>query len=418
MSEVVDNELIFTSKLPVDWKFLTIDDIKSTEKKAIISGPFGSNISSKFFTKNGIPVVRGNNLSLEIGIRFKDDGFVFISEDKAEELKTWATKDDLIFTAVGTIGQVGILFGHEKFDKYIISNKQLRVTLNQSIAIPLFAYYWFASNTMIEQIQQRNTGSSVPLINLSVLKSLNIPIPSITEQKAIASVLSSLDDKIDLLHRQNSTLEHMAETLFRQWFVEETQEDWKEVSITKLFDVRDSTHDSPKQKTVGKPLITSKHIVGNHLDFNSAYLISDEDFGKINQRSKVDKNDILISMIGTIGLIYLEQADAVDYAIKNVGLFKTSQNPEWVAYTYFWLKSYLGRQFLDEHISGSTQEYVSLGSFRSITFKAPPKNRLLEFNQLAGGYLNKINNNSNQIQTLEKLRDTLLPKLMSGEVRI
>ena len=139
MSEVVDNELIFTSKLPVDWKFLTIDDIKSTEKKAIISGPFGSNISSKFFTKNGIPVVRGNNLSLEIGIRFKDDGFVFISEDKAEELKTWATKDDLIFTAVGTIGQVGILFGHEKFDKYIISNKQLRVTLNQSIAIPLFA---------------------------------------------------------------------------------------------------------------------------------------------------------------------------------------------------------------------------------------------------------------------------------------
>ena len=123
-------------------------------------------------------------------------------------------------------------------------------------------------------------------------------------------------------------------------------------------------------------------------------------------------------MIGTIGLIYLEQAEIVNYAIKNVGLFKTSQNPKWVAYTYFWLKSNLGRQFLDGHISGSTQEYVSLGSFRSIIFKKPPESRLAEFNQLAECYLDKINVNSNQIQTLEKLRDTLLPKLMNGDMRI
>lgn len=263
-----------------------------------------------------------------------------------------------------------------------------------------------------------NVGSAVPTLNRNHIHPMVIQKPDVNEQKAIASVLSNLDNKIDLLHRQNTTLERMAETLFRQWFVEKAQEDWEEASITKLFDVRDGTHDSPKQKTVGKPLITSKHIIGNRLDFESAYLVSDEDFQKINQRSKVDKNDILISMIGTIGLIYLEQAEVVNYAIKNVGLFKTSQNPEWVAYTYFWLKSNLGRQFLDEHISGSTQEYVSLGSFRSITFKKPPKNKFIEFNQLAEGYLNKINNNSNQIQTLEKLRDTLLPKLMSGEIRI
>lgn len=77
-------------------------------------------------------------------------------------------------------------------------------------------------------------------------------------------------------------------------------------------------------------------------------------------------------MIGTIGLIYLEQAEAVNYPFKNVGLFKASQNPKWMAYTCFWLKSNLGEQFLDEHISDSTQEYVSLGSLRSISFKQPP----------------------------------------------
>src|SRR5437868_14422594 len=95
--------------LPYDWDLKTVDEIKSSEKKSIISGPFGSNISAKYFVANGIPVVRGNNLSLDLGIRFKDDGFVFITEEKANELGTWAVKNDIIFTAVGTIGQVGIL---------------------------------------------------------------------------------------------------------------------------------------------------------------------------------------------------------------------------------------------------------------------------------------------------------------------
>lgn len=281
-----------------------------------------------------------------------------------------------------------------------------------------FLFYFLANWDFVDTANSGEGGTRMPRADWNFLKTTSWLVPCEEEQKAIASVLSSLDDKIDLLYRQNITLERMAETLFRQWFVEEVQEDWEEVQITKLFDVRDGTHDSPKQKTIGKPLITSKHINGNRLDFESAYLISDEDFDKINQRSKVDKNDILISMIGTIGLIYLEQADTVNYAIKNVGLFKTSQNPKWMAYTYLWLKSNLGSQFLDEHISGSTQEYVSLGSFRSISFKNPPTEKLDEFNKIANGYLNKIKNNSAQIQTLEKLRDNLLPKLMSGEVKV
>ncbi len=80
---------------------------------------------------------------------------------------------------------------------------------------------------MVDTIIQRNTGSSVPLINLSVLKSLCIPLPPKNERESIAETLSSLDDKIDLLHRQNKTLEALAETLFRQWFVEEAEESWE-----------------------------------------------------------------------------------------------------------------------------------------------------------------------------------------------
>jgi type I restriction enzyme, S subunit len=238
------------------------------------------------------------------------------------------------------------------------------------------------------------------------------------EQKAIASVLSSLDDKIDLLHRQNKTLEAMAETLFRQWFVEEAQEDWEKIVITEFFEIRDGTHDSPKQSHAGKPLITSKHIGTNRLDIENAYLISETDFHNVNKRSKVETNDILFSMIGTIGLTYLEQSETVDYAIKNIGLFKTSQNPVWRYYTFLWINSSLGKEFIHEYRSGSTQEYIALGSLRSIVFDAPPLNLLLEFNKVIHAYFQKIKNNMLQIRTLEKLRDTLLPELVNGKVRV
>jgi type I restriction enzyme, S subunit len=247
---------------------------------------------------------------------------------------------------------------------------------------------------------------------------LFINLPEISEQKAIATILSSIDDKIDLLHRQNATLEAMAETLFRQWFVEEAKEDWEEKFITAFFEVRDGTHDSPKQKAFGKPLITSKHISDNKIDIESAYLISEEDFINVNKRSKVDTSDILFSMIGTIGLIYFEQSKSVNYAIKNIGLFKTSQNPIWRYYTYLWLKSQLGKDFIHEQRSGSTQEYISLGSLRSITFNVPPEILLNKFNTVASTYFEKIKTNQTQIRTLTTLRDTLLPKLMSGEIRV
>jgi len=278
----------------------------------------------------------------------------------------------------------------------------------------LFIYYFLKTF----DFKQFNVGSAVPTLNRNHIHPLDVILPPLPEQKAIASVLSSLDDKIDLLHRQNKTLEAMAETFFRQWFVEEAQEDWEETVITELFEIRDGTHDSPKQSPVGKPLITSKHIGTNRLDIKNAYLISEDDFYNVNKRSKVQTNDILFSMIGTIGLTYLEQSETVDYAIKNIGLFKTSQNLDWRYYTFLWINSSLGKEFVHEYRSGSTQEYITLGNLRSIVFDAPPLNLLLEFNKIIHTYFQKINNNTLQIHTLEKLRDTLLPKLMSGEVRV
>lgn len=176
--------------------------------------------------------------------------------------------------------------------------------------------YYFAINQEFRDVAiQAMTGSSGrQRVGNTILLKHSFLVPSLPEQRAIASVLSSLDDKIDLLHRQNKTLEAMAETLFRQWFVEEADEGWEEGKITDLFEIKDGTHDSPSQTEFGKYLLTSRHILDYKLDFDNAYLISEKDFMDINRRSRVDTNDILFSMIGTLGLIYFEQDGEVDYA--------------------------------------------------------------------------------------------------------
>lgn len=380
----------------------------------IIDGDRGKNYPKKDeFFEHGYCLFLNTKNVTNNGFAFTE--LNFITKGKDELLRKGKLKKyDLVLTTRGTVGNVGFYNENIAFENIRINSGMVIIRPNG--IDERFNYQLF--NYLKKHFGTFTTGSAQPQLPIRDLKEIPFQLPPLPEQKAIASVLSSLDDKIDLLHRQNKTLEAMAETLFRQWFVEEAQEDWKETVITELFEIRDGTHDSPKQSPVGKPLITSKHIGTNRLDIKNAYLISEDDFHNVNKRSKVETNDILFSMIGTIGLTYLEQSETVDYAIKNIGLFKASQNPDWRYYTFLWINSYLGKEFIHEYRSGSTQEYIALGSLRGIVFDVPPLNLLLEFNKVIHTYFQKIKNNMLQIHTLEKLRDTLLPKLMSGKVKV
>lgn len=183
------------------WIHTTLNDICRSDKGAIISGPFGSNISSKFFVLDGVPVIRGNNLSLSLD-KFYDDDFVFVTEEKADELNCYAEEGDLIFTAAGTIGQVGILEAPLKYKKYVISNKQLRARIDTRKVDLLYAYYWFASAWMQNYFIRNNKGSTVPLITLSELKDAPISYPEdITEQKKIAMAIEAISRKMDELNQ-------------------------------------------------------------------------------------------------------------------------------------------------------------------------------------------------------------------------
>lgn len=134
-------------------------------------------------------------------------------------------------------------------------------------------------------------------------------------------------------------------------------------------DIRDGTHDSPKHLNSGKILITSKNIKGNHIDFENVSYISEEDFNKINERSKVDINDILYSMIGTVGLVYRVDEEP-NYAIKNIGLFKIKNElkSKWL---YYYLNTPNMINLIKSKLNGSTQKFISLGNLRNLDIKYP-----------------------------------------------
>ena len=135
--------------------------------------------------------------------------------------------------------------------------------------------------------------------------------------------------------------------------------------------ITDGTHDSPKPQSDGKKLITSKHLKEFRLDFDSANYISEKDYQKIIKRSSVEQWDILFSMIGTIGNIYLEKNKTINYACKNVGIFKFAGNKENAYWMYYYLKSPMTMTYINSLLRGSTQSYIPLESLRDLPVLVP-----------------------------------------------
>ncbi len=255
----------------------------------------------------------------------------------------------------------------------------------------LFLYYWFKNI----DINKMDSGSAIPSTSRDEVYDLKINLPPLPEQKAIASVLFSLDEKIDLLHRQNKTLEAMAETLFRQWFVEEAQDDWEDGC---LRDIVELVYGKGLKKEIrtgtGYPVIGSNGIVGYHSEF------------------LVEGPGIVIGRKGTLGkVIYLWDNF---FPIDTTYYIKSKVESAGLLYEYFLLKTLNFEEMNSDSAVPGLNRDIAL----STEIKIVSSGKLQKFNQFTSRFIDKLRENKKQIHTLEKLRDTLLPKLMSGEVRI
>ena len=283
-----------------------------------------------------------------------------------------------------------------------------------------FVYYTLTH--FQKQLKHIGEGSVQDNINLGTFEDIEFPFPSLTEQKAIASVLSSLDDKIDLLHRQNKTLEVMAETLFRQWFIEEAKEDWEKVTLGDIVNITSSKRIFYSEYVdEGIPFYRSKEIIelNKSGQTRSELFISNERFdGIVAKFGAPVEGDILLTSVGTLGVTYqVKASDRFYFKDGNLTWFKDFKHIS-SNIIFCWLNSKNGKEQLDNISIGSTQAALTIQGLKSLELSLPSLNVIQKLDEQLVVIYQKVNANQSQIQTLEKLRDTLLPKLMSGEVRV
>ncbi len=272
------------------------------------------------------------------------------------------------------------------------------------------------------------TGAVQPKLNKATLSKIPLYLPSsIAEQKAIASVLSSLDDKIDLLHRQNKTLEAMAETLFRQWFIEDAKEDWEETTLEHhIVAIKGLSYKGSGLCDVGQgiPMFNLNSVLegGGYKTTGLKYYKGD-----YKEHHLVKADDIIVAnteqghehrLIGFPAVIpsYFNGENIFTHHIFKVSLLESTYLTN--QFIYYLLCSSAVREQITGATNGSTVNQLAADGLQRPRFRLPPKNLVQNFTNQVISFWKKKDLNQQQIWSLEKLRDTLLPKLMSGEVRV
>ncbi|MEQ1599842.1 MAG: restriction endonuclease subunit S [Methylotenera sp.] len=263
----------------------------------------------------------------------------------------------------------------------------------------------------LELLLASATGSTFPNVSKDQIANLEVSIPPLEEQKAIASVLSSLDDKIDLLHRQNTTLERMAETLFRQWFVEEAQEGWQGKSLSKIANFLNglACQKFPPTDAINKlPVLKIKEL--------SSGISENSDWATSNVKPEyiVENGDVIFAWSASLMVKVWDG----EKCVLNQHLFKvTSQEfPKW--FYLHWCKYHLDEFISISSSHATTMGHIKRGDLDTAMVKVPKPEQLALMSEQMTPLLEKQITNAKQIKTLEKLRDNLLSKLMSGEVRV
>ncbi len=327
-----------------------------------------------------------------------NEKLILIGEDGAK----WGAGENTAFSVDG---------------KYWVNNHAHVIRPHRNKVLDNWIIYFLNVNDLSESI----TGLTVQKLNQGKLREIKIPLPQINEQKKILKILDETFEKIEKAKENAEKNLQNSKDLFESYLqnmFSSPGTDWEEKRLGDVYDVRDGTHDSPKYQKEGYALITSKNLKRDNLDYRRIKYISEKDYVKINDRSKVDRGDILFAMIGTIGNPVVVKIDP-DFAIKNVALFKIPNKQN----NYF-LKYFLDSKFvIDKMISeakGATQKFVGLGYLRNFKIKLP---KLAE-QELIVAKLDKLSSETKKLEAiykrklvdLEELKKSILKKAFNGEL--
>lgn len=396
----------------------------------ISMGPFGSNIKVECFVDDGIPVLNGSNVD---AVKLREDNFRFVTPEKADSLgKANAFRGDIVVTHRGTLGQIAIIPTDSKYQRYVISQSQFRMRCNLERVLPEFVVYYFHTREGQYQILSNKSQVGVPALArpTTTFQSLTLPLPSLAVQKKIIQILSCLDDKIELNNRINKNLEAQAQAIFKSWFVDfepfqdiefvdselgKIPKEWKIVTLSEACSLI-SRGITPKYiEKSDQIVLNQKCIRGHQVSLApSRYHVPK----KVNEKW-LQYGDILVNSTGqgTLGRTAQWYQGELNITVDSHVTIVRPQEPNLIFYIGQFI---MGKEYeIESMASGSTgQTELSRERLGALKVIIPPSKLLEDFSAIVEPFMKKITINNHETIQLAKLRDTLLPKLMSGEIQI
>jgi len=427
-----------------EWTTAKIEDV--SEKVAM--GPFGSSIKVETFVPHGIPVISGQHLH---GSRLMDTDYNFVSLKHAEKLKNANVyRGDVVFTHAGNIGQVAFIPASSRYERYVISQRQFYLRPNLRKVLPEFIAYYFTSAEGQHKLLANTSSSGVPSIAqpVSYLRTIEIPLPPLSEQRAIAHILGTLDDKIELNRKMNRTLETMAQAIFKSWFVDfdpvrakaagrdhglpkpladlfpDSFEDselgeiplgWRVSRIRELTSkIQYGLTQSASTEPVGPRFLRITDIQGGCVNWSAVPYceISPEGY----ERYRLKSGDVLVARTGasTGENIYL--ADVPDAVFASYLVRFQFSDLSIARMVGAFMRTNIYFDFVEGSIGGSAQPNASAQVLASAQLVVPPLEITQRFLEMVTSLDKRINAINNECQTLVILRNKLMPKLISGEI--
>ena len=407
----------FENKIPKGWVETTLGYLMAD--KGYIRGPFGSALKRDEMLDDGVPVYEQAN-AIYNHRKFR----YFIGNDKHATLSRFTVKpNDILISCSGTFGKTTII--KEDDPKGIISQALLILRSNPCKINTFYLNYYLNSREGKIKLAGMSHGSvQVNIAKRADVESIEFLLPPLPEQKAIAKVLTAFDDKIELLQAQNKTLETMAQTIFKEWFgkyqiEDDLPEGWRvgELNdiIDKIIDNRGKTPPLTLNTEHVYPLIEVNSINGlfRTVNQNLAKKFVDElTYENWFRKGHPINGDILFSTVGSIGQLSQVFNEKICIA-QNVVALRSEQSGDFL----YALMKFYQKQIIKLDIS-SVQPSIKIPHLLSFPIVIPDSQSIKKFHDSSRALSEKIAVNSKQIQSLTKTRDTLLPKLMCGQVRV
>ncbi|HCG6061846.1 TPA: restriction endonuclease subunit S [Vibrio parahaemolyticus] len=423
------------------WPLVKLDNIKAHTKYSCVGGPFGSSLSRKHYTEEGVPVLRGVNLGSD---QFFDSDFVYVSKEKAAELhRNMAYPNDVVFTQRGTLGQVAIIPKNARYSSYVVSQSQMKLTVNSEIAHPYYIYSFFRTDKAKQQIETHAIVGGVPHINLGILKALEIPLPPLNIQKKIVNIIRSIDQKITLNTQTNQTLEEMAQAIFKSWFVDFDPVKAK-MNGEQLEGMDAATASLFPEKLVESELglIPDGWAVGTLSDV-AKYCSARTSIDGVTVENYISTENMLADKKGVTAASKLPTAKTIaayktgDILVSNIrpyfkkiwlaegnggrsndvlGFESSAPNTDSFLMNLLYQDSFF--EYMTRTSKGAKMPRGDKTAIMNWEMAVPPVELREAFSTIVDKFYKLIPQNRAQNETLESLRDTLLPKLLSGEIEL